>query len=255
MTAADRPAVLGSAASPSLVQAIADGVVDARLAALVWLLVEGGVPLVVLAPSERLGAAGSLLAGALASVRPDLDLTTLVEPMGSPAVRRLTRGERPGGVLAAVSLDALWESMGSGPLPVREDELSFLGCVLVLGPRTAAPAPTQAAGALRVIAAHYVRPLSRDAHGHVQRLPPAVLATWDDRRGAWEHFDWGVLPEIAARLGRRTGDLDRDLHHREDDLAGLAKAGVTAMAEVQRLIAGYQVQYGGAHGPDDGHRH
>jgi hypothetical protein len=116
-----------------------------------------------------------------------------------------------------------------------------------------------------------VRPLARDAHGHSQRLDPAVLAAWDDRLGRYEHFAWGVFPEIAARLGRRAGDLEADLHHRRDDLAGLAKAGVTNLDEVQRLVAGYQVRYGGGHGahakdaaaaahgpsdkPDAGHDH
>jgi len=123
------------------------------------------------------------------------------------------------------------------------DQLTFLGCVLVLGESAGAQR-----GRLRVIAAHYVRPLARDAHGHSQRLGPAVLATWDERLGRYEHFAWGVLPEIAARLGRRAGDLEADLHHRRDDLAGLAKAGITKLDEVQRLIAGYQVRYGGAHG-------
>jgi hypothetical protein len=110
-----------------------------------------------------------------------------------------------------------------------------------------------ARGRLRVTAAHYVRPLARDAHGHSQRLDPAVLATWDERLERYEHFAWGVLPEIAARLGRRGGDLEADLHHRRDDLAGLAKAGVTKLDEVQRLIAGYRVRWGDGHsGRSDG---
>jgi hypothetical protein len=128
---------------------------------------------------------------------------------------------------------------------MSDDELTFLGCVLVLGPSTDVPSP----GPLRVIAAHYARPLARDAHGHQQRLPPAVLATWDARAGRYEHFSWGVLPEIAARLGRKAGDLEADLHHRRDDLAGLAKAGVVSLDEVRRLIAGYAVEYGRQHDP------
>jgi len=102
-------------------------------------------------------------------------------------------------------------------------------------------------GRLRVTAAHYVRPLARDAHGHSQRLDPAVLAAWDPRLERYEHFAWGVMPEIAARLGRRAGDLEADVHHRRDDLAGLAKAGVTEIGEVRRLIAGYRVRWGDGH--------
>ena len=93
---------------------------------------------------------------------------------------------------------------------LSEDELSFLGCVLVLGED--APSPVEAADpsmaparAVRVLAAHYVRPLHRDEQGHAQLLGPAILATWDPHRQVFEHFAWGVLPEIAARLGRRTG--------------------------------------------------
>jgi hypothetical protein len=99
-----------------------------------------------------------------------------------------------------------------------------------------------------VSVAHYVRPLARDAHGHSQRLDPAVLAAWGPRLGRYEHFAWGVIPEIAARLGRRTGDFEADLHHRRDDLAGLAKAGVTSLDEVRRLVAGYRVGWGAGHG-------
>jgi hypothetical protein len=49
------------------------------------------------------------------------------------------------------------------------------------------------------------------------------------------------------------GDLEADLHHRRDDLAGLAKGGITKLDEVRRLVAGYQVRYGGGHSAADGH--
>jgi len=55
-----------AAEPPSIVDLVARGTLDADLAALVWLLVEGGVPLVVIAPSARLGAAAQLLLGVLA---------------------------------------------------------------------------------------------------------------------------------------------------------------------------------------------
>jgi hypothetical protein len=144
-------------------------------------------------------------------------------------------------VLEADSLADVRAQLGSGPLPLSEDQLTFLGCVLVIG-----EGGEGRRGRLRVTAAHYVRPLARDAHGHSQRLDPAVLAAWDARLERYEHFAWGVLPEIAARLGRRAGDLEADLHHRRDDLAGLAKAGVTDLGEVRRLVAGYRVRWGDA---------
>ena len=240
---AETPTAAGEA--PSLVALISQGVLDAELAALVWLLVEGRIPLLVAVPEGRVGAGGQLLAGILASVHaeePVDQLGSILTPAGASS---LVRGRRAGGVVEADSLAEVRDRLGTGPLPLTPDQLTFLGCVLVLG-----ASPGARRGRLRVTAGHYVRPLARDAHGHPQRLDPAVLATWDDRLGRYEHFAWGVLPEIAARLGRRAGDLEADLHHRRDDLAGLAKAGVTKLDEVQRLVAGYRVRYGGAHGAD-----
>jgi hypothetical protein len=242
----DSPAA-APADAPSLVELIARGILDAELAALVWLLVEGGVPVVIAVPEGRAGAGIQLLGGILGSIQPDEAgdaRSALLTPAGAAS---LIRGRRAGGVTEGASLQEVRDRLGGGPLPLSPDQLTFLGCVLVLGEAT-----DGRRGRLRVTAAHYVRPLARDAHGHQQRLDPAVLATWDDRLGRYEHFAWGVLPEIAARLGRRAGDLEADLHHRRDDLAGLAKAGVTKLDEVQRLIAGYRVRYGGAHGPASG---
>ena len=71
----------------------------------------------------------------------------------------------------------------------------------------------------RVVAAHYLRPVARDQHGHVQRLPPAVLATWAMATDAWDHFAWGVVPELAARLGVRPVDLERDQARRAAAIA------------------------------------
>lgn len=247
---------------PSLVALVAQSVVDAELAALVWLLVEGRIPLVVAAPSGRLAAAGQLLAGVIGSVHADEHVEALTAPMGAAGASGLVRGRRAGGVMEAGSLADVRAALRSGPLPLTDDQLTFLGCVLVLGEAGAGASESSGGGRggrggrrgrLRVTAAHYVRPLARDAHGHAQRLDPAVLATWDERLGRYEHFGWGVLPEIAARLGRRAGDLEADLHHRRDDLAGLAKAGVTGLDEVRRLIAGYRVRYGGAHDDHEGH--
>ena len=228
--------------APSLVELVSTGVLDAELAALVWLLVEAHVPVVVAVPEGRATAGAQLLAGLLASIRPDVDAPGLQAPMTAAGAGSLTRGRRAGGVLEAGSLAEVRERLGTGPLPLNADQLTFLGCVLVLGESTGARR-----GRLRVTVAHYVRPLARDAHGHSQRLDPAVLAAWDERLGRYEHFAWGVLPEIAARLGLRGGDLEADLHHRRDDLAGLVKGGVKEIGEVRRLMAGYQVRWGDGH--------
>ncbi len=235
------PKVGSPGAAPSIVALVAQGVLDSELAALVWLLVEARVPLVVAAPEGRAGAGGQLLAGIIGSIHADEQTEALLAPMGAAGASSLVRGRRAGGVLEAASLAEVRTRLGSGPLPLSEDQLTFLGCVLVIGEGSGGRR-----GRLRVTAAHYVRPLARDAHGHSQRLDPAVLAAWDSRLERYEHFAWGVLPEIAARLGRRTGDLEADLHHRRDDLAGLAKAGLSDIGEVRRLIAGYRVRWGDA---------
>jgi hypothetical protein len=209
-------------------------------------LIEGRIPLVVAAPTDRVGAGGQLLAGIIGSIHPDEAVDAIAGPMGPAGASSLIRGRRAGGVLEAGSLAEVRARLGSGPLPLTDDQLTFLGCVLVVG-----AAGEGGRGRLRVTAAHYVRRLARDAHGHSQRLDPAVLAAWDPRLERYEHFAWGVVPEIADRLGRRAGDLEADLHHRRDDLAGLAKAGITSTDEVRRLIAGYKVRWGDGHTAHD----
>jgi len=246
MTETESPAATAPGAAPSLTGLLAQGVLDAELAALVWVLVEARIPLLVAAPAGRTAAAGQLLAGVLGSIHPDEALDQLLAPLGAAGASSLVRGRRAGGVLEAGSLAEVRQRLGGGPLPLSDDQLTFLGCVLVVG--ESGGGGTAHGGRLRVIAAHYVRPLARDAHGHPQRLDPAVLATWDPRLGRYEHFAWGVVPEIAARLGRRAGDMEADLHHRRDDLAGLAKAGVTGLDEVRRLVAGYRAGWGEGHG-------
>jgi hypothetical protein len=248
---APAPRTTGSGSDASLTGLIGQGILDAELAALVWVLVEARIPLVVAVPERRVAAGGQLLAGILGSIHPDEATEPLRAPLGAAGASSLVRGRRAGGVVEAGSLAEVRQRLGSGPLPLTDDQLTFLGCVLVVG--DAGGGGTTHGGRLRVTAAHYVRPLARDAHGHPQRLDPAVLATWDARLGRYEHFAWGVVPEIAARLGRRAGDLEADLHHRRDDLAGLAKAGVTSLDEVRRLVAGYRVGWGAGHGTHDDH--
>ena len=56
-------------------------------------------------------------------------------------------------------------------------------------------------------------------HGHIQKLGPAILATWEDRAGRFEHFGWGVTPELALRTGRRAGDFELEQDRRREALA------------------------------------
>lgn len=102
--------------------------------------------------------------------------------------------------------------------------------------------PTAEAGtaegtAWRVAACHYVRPLERDAAGHLQRRPPAVLATWDARRDLLEHFEWGVTTELAMRIGLGRDDFEREHGERTRAIAALVAAGQTSRGAVQTLLA------------------
>ncbi|MBM4409269.1 MAG: hypothetical protein FJ038_11925 [Chloroflexi bacterium] len=127
----------------------------------------------------------------------------------------------------------MFEVLRGRPIGVADDELSALGVVLVVG---------QVAGrGTRVLAAHYVRPVARDAHGHVQRLSPAVLTTFDAESDTFEQFGWGIVPELAFRVGRRAGDYELEHERRTGFLVGLTHASITARAEVRRAIAAYAV--------------
>ena len=89
-------------------------------------------------------------------------------------------------------------------------------------------------------AAHYVRPTARDEHGHTQRLGPAVLATWDPATDRFEHFGWGVTPELARRVDRKAGDFELEVDRRRDYLHDLASAGLDEVDAVRTAIRGYR---------------
>ena len=195
------------AAPPAIAPWIARGAIDAELAALTWLLVEAGVPLLV---AGTPGTGRAALRDAVATFLPadstrtvlrgdDEDFDWLPEAVelgwhrdrpARPAGPRSSSGltvmvadldDRPGGtwgerariairalslgygMLATVRGDRLedvFERLGGPPVDASEDELSRLGLVLVLGDD----------GGRGSSAAHYLRPVARDVHGHVQRL-------------------------------------------------------------------------------------
>jgi hypothetical protein len=230
---------------------VATGVLDAELAALVWLLVEDGVPVLVVgmevvARDELLDA---LVAAMPGTRRPDRAAPVgegrLVRVAGTlatstpPGMLRAALGQTTGrsGLAATIEGTDLAEALAMlRRQGISDDEASFLGTVLVLRPvadrlvadRLVADRPTAEPEAVmsgrdqRVVAAHYLRPMARDAGGHVQRLGPAVLATWDADRGAYDHFGWGIYPELAARTGRRAGDLEAAHRARAEELRSRA---------------------------------
>ncbi len=240
---------------------------DAELAGLLWLLVDGGVPLVVAGPGDdpaaragRTTVLGALLdlvpasrgclalqgdaedfawlgaAEALgwrrtvpAAAVPIVPGTTLILAgelgPGPPAdttgdrarlvVRSLGSGFGLAATIEAGRLEDVLATLRRRPILLTDDELSNLGVVIVLGGRSGAGPP-------RIVSAHYLRPLARDVHGHPQRLPPAVLAAWDDRIARFEHFGWGIAGELAARVERRTGDFELERERRAAVVAALA---------------------------------
>ena len=167
----------------AIVAAIAHGVLDAELAALVWTLSDGGVPLVV---ASRLPEAAAQLRAAFT--------------------------DSAGGVLLADSLEEVLRLSGA-PFGGIPDELRDLGVVLIVG---------EVGGWARVLAAHYIRRLERDAGGHLQRRPPAVLAAWDKSDNRLEHFAWAITGELAEHAGMTGDELERRLADRAEFLAALA---------------------------------
>jgi hypothetical protein len=147
-------------------------------------------------------------------------------------VRAASLGYGIGATIHADRLEDVHEALRSRDVRLSDDELSYLGLVLVLR-----PVPDRA-GQLqrRVVAAHDARPVGRDEHGHVQRLPPAVLAVHDERTDTLDHFAWGVMPELAVRLGRRSGELEADATRRAGILRDLGERRVVDVESVRAAI-------------------
>lgn len=253
-----------STPSSTIAGLLAVRTLDAELAALLWLLLEARVPLVVVglpgADRDRLldGLAGLLPSGARrVTVVPDDDFEWLPEAIelgwrrerGSgtrAAGRRIASSDGvlvvrgladPDGVdgararivvrslalgygllatMSGSSLDDALNALHRADVGTDPDERSRLGVVLALA---------DDAGTPRVVAAHYVRPVALDTHGHVQRQPPAVLATWNAVADRWDHFAWGVVPDLAGRLGVRPIELEREQARRAGVLAVPGAAG------------------------------
>ena len=271
----------------SIVELIRTGTLDAELAATLWVLIEGRVPIVVAARDQGagkttvlhalldflpLGARRVELAGAAETfdwlpqaselgwprppgpaapgierdatpVRPETTVMVVPElsdhlpaytwgPQARIAIRAASIGYDLAATIHADSLDAVFDALRRPPVGADDDELSRLGVVLILRRRDD--------GRRRIVAAHYVRPTARDEHGHVQRLGPAVLATWDPARDAFEHFGWGVTPELALRVDRRAGDFELEVERRRAYLRGLVDAGIVTVPDVRAAIVGYR---------------
>jgi hypothetical protein len=193
----------------SIVSLLRSGTIDADLGALVWLLAEGRTAMTIASIEDEHGR------DAITSALDDL-----VPPSGPRPLA--VRGGSLADVMARSTKRALPILGGPAPTPGLQP-----GLVLIVGDRV-------------VTAAHLVRPPLRDAGGHVRKQGPAVLAVYDEAAGAWDHYAWGIGPEVADLAGIKSGDLEPELARRTEYLRGLAAAGIVGREEVRSAIHGYR---------------
>jgi hypothetical protein len=196
-------------ATTTLVDLVADGTLDGELAALLWLLVEGGIPLTITGRAPR--AFRAEVARAVLAAPPDVPSVLIDADAERPGLAalgaRIQSGVRVGLTIAAADLRAAMDRLSATPDGLPEDAVRRLGVVLVV-----AQVPSTAVGPIverrRILAAHYLRPTERDPQGHVQRRPPAVLATWVTETDEFDHFAWGMTPELADLVDRTQASFE-----------------------------------------------
>jgi hypothetical protein len=134
----------------------------------------------------------------------------------------------------AAALAGAVRDLATEPAAVSEGPGASIEAVLrqpvPLRPATGAIVILDAEG--RVTSAHLLRPPLRDGAGHVRPQGPAVLAARLEAEDRLEHFAWGVMPELAAELERKAGDVEADIDARARFLSGLAAASPTDPAAV-----------------------
>jgi hypothetical protein len=219
-----------SDAPVSLTRLVAERALDSELGALLWLLVEGGLPLVVAGGADlrtREAIGGAVLA---VGAGPGWALLDEAEATLDGLAGLLRQGTGLGLTVAAVDLRDVLARLESGPTGLPVDAVRRLGVVLIVDLTASGP---------RVTAAHYLRPTERDAEGHVQRRPPAVLATWDREADRHEHFAWGITPELGDRVGRAQADLEERQRDRAAFLSRLVGEGVLDQGRLGERVTAY----------------
>lgn len=219
-------------ATATVTRLVQEGVLDADLAALCWLLLEARLPLAVVGrvpPRTRREVAEALLALRGADAPLIVSLAEAGQAVDTARERAAWDAALGAGAVtsAAASLGELLGRLQGPPLALRDDELRALSLVVVLGTDDER---------VRAVAAHYLRPVERDGQGHLQRRPPAVLATWDPAGDGFEHFAWGVTPELAARVGRSQADFEERQAERAALLRALVGAGRLSAADLERSL-------------------
>ncbi len=214
----------------TIVGLVADGTLDAELAALLWLLVEDGVPLIVTGDTDvgvRAAVASAILD--VAPGRPWVVVDADRERPDADALGATLRGGvTPAVVVRAASLRDAIARLAAPPSGLPDDAVRRLGAVLVVE----GPEPR-----VRVTAAHYLRPVERDAQGHIQRRPPAVLATWDPAADQFEHFAWGITPELADRIDRAQADFEDRQATRASGLSDLSRQAGREPGRIRAALA------------------
>jgi hypothetical protein len=130
------------------------------------------------------------------------------------AIRALSIGYGMLATIRASRLEDMLASLAAAPVGALDDELTRIGLVLILA--------STDDGLTRVVAAHYLRPVSRDPEGHIHRFAPAVVATWDPVTRRVEHFAWAITDELAGRAGLTTAELEREVARRAGVLSAMA---------------------------------
>jgi hypothetical protein len=211
---------------------VSERAIDAELTALVWLLVEGGVPVVVI--GEATAADRTAFASSLVGVDPRRAAVVIDADAEPPTIPRLAAYLQGGTAIALVSdapdLELALARFHAPPVELPYDAIRRLGVVLVLEESPNGP---------RISVAHYLRPTERDGQGHVQRRAPAVLAAWDDASASWEHFAWGITPELADRVDRSQADFEQRQLDRAGFLTAMARSDPMTMEQWRAVVTRY----------------
>ncbi|CAN5835985.1 hypothetical protein BH24CHL6_BH24CHL6_15560 [soil metagenome] len=197
----------------SITRLISERVLDSELAALLWVLLDSALPLVVSGPPAS---------------RP-VELAAALDQLVAAGGRRNGHADRQVWLLDEDSLEAVFRHFSAAPLSLDPDQLRSLGLVLIL---------RQAGGGKgrRLVAAHYIRPVERDAAGHLQRRPPALLAAHDSAQDRLEHFSWALTAELADRLSMGVAAFEAAYEQRSQLLTGLVGAGRLSSDDLRRAV-------------------
>jgi energy-coupling factor transporter ATP-binding protein EcfA2 len=254
----------------SVVELLARGTFDARVAATLWLLLEARASLVVAAGPPGAGKTTTLTALAdflppdtarlylrgwsetfaflgEADPRRSFLLCNEISPhlpvyLWGRKVAQLfaavAAGYGLGATLHADSLDEVVATLESPPLGVPRRAIARLDLVLTLAVDYAARRPRRHLDALHL--------LRRDGAG--DDLDPVALAHWDPARDAIVHRDDPPPDGLLRRTGLTADAFARERARRAAFLADLAARGVRAVADARRALAGYRGERGLGHG-------